>query len=329
MELRKDPITRSWVITGDDAPTLQTDGPCRYCPESSESVQVVSSMPPVDGGTWSARAVVHPSPLYHVEGDPGRRGDGLYDRMSAVGAHEVLVENSRHDRQLWNASDREIEQFLTLIASRLQDLKNDERIRYISVFKDFGKVAGQDFDHPTSQLMATTFIPRRILYELRSSREYYQQKERCVFCDILAQEEQSMQRIIESRGDYVALCPFAPRVPFETWLISRYHESSFERFALAKPNALRDLAVLMRRTLNRIRSISDGFHLVLHTSPNTQGPSTTLGYWKTIDDDYHWHMEILPIITSKAKSYTVKETYFTPVSPERAAGRLREASPDA
>lgn len=328
MELRKDPITRSWVITGDDVPVLPTDSGCRYCPESTEAVQVVSSMPPVEGGPWSARAVVHPAPLYHVEGDPGRWGDGLYDRSRAVGAHEVLVENYRHDRQLWNASDKEIEQFLMLIASRIQDLKNDYRMRYISVFKDYGKVAGQDFEHPTSQLMGTTFIPRRILYELRASREYYEQKERCVFCDILAQEEQTMQRIVENRGDYVAMCPFAPRVPFETWLISRYHESSFERYALSKPNVLRDLAVLMRRTLNRIRSLSDGFHLVLHTSPNTQG-STTLGYWKTIDDDYHWHMEILPIITSKSKSYTVKETYFTPVSPERAAARLREAFPDA
>jgi UDPglucose--hexose-1-phosphate uridylyltransferase len=328
MELRKDPITRSWVITGDDAPTLQSDGPCRYCPGPDELVQVVSSMPPVDGGPWSARAVVHPMPLYHVEGDPSRRGDGLYDLSRAVGAHEVLVENYRHDRQLWNASDQEIEQFLLLVASRIQDLKNDYRIRYVSVFKDYGKVAGQDFEHPTSQLMGTTFIPRRILYELRSAREYYEQKERCVFCDILTQEEQTMQRIVESRGDFVAMCPFAPRVPFETWLISRNHESSFERFALSKTSGLRDLAVLLRRTLNRIRSISDGFHFVLHTQPNTLG-STTLGYWKTIDDDYHWHMEILPIITSKAKSYTVKETYFTPVSPERAATRLREASPDA
>ncbi len=286
-------------------------------------------MPPVDGGPWSARAVVHPAPLYHIEGDPGRRGDGLYDRMRSVGAHEVLVENYRHDRQLWNSSPEEIEQFLFLTAHRIQDLKGDERIRYISVFKDYGKIAGQDFEHPTSQLMATAFVPRRILYELRSARDYYEAKERCVFCDILAQEEHTHQRVVENRGDYVAICPFAPRVPFETWLLSRYHEARFERFALSKPNVLRDMAVLLRRTLNRIRSLSDGFHLVLHTSPNTEHQSKTLGYWKTIDDDYHWHVEILPIIPSKAKSYTVKETYFTPVSPETAAARLREASPDA
>ena len=99
----------------------------------------------------------------------------------------------------------------------------------------------------------------------------------------------------------------------------------FERFALARPGVLRDLSALLRRTLNRIRSLSDGFHMVLHTSPNTLYKSDLLGYWKTIDDDYHWHIEILPLVTSKAKSYTVKEVYFTPVTSETAAARLREA----
>jgi UDPglucose--hexose-1-phosphate uridylyltransferase len=50
-----------------------------------------------------------------------------------------------------------------------------------------------------------------------------------------------------------------------------------------------------------------------------------LGYWKTLDEDYHWHIEILPIVAAKAKSYTFKEVYYSPVSPETAAKRLREA----
>ena len=175
--------------------------------------QVVSNMPGVDGGPWSARAVVHPAPLYRIEGEPTRRGDGIYDRMSSVGAHEVLVENLRHDRQLWNASDAEIEQFLLLAAHRIQDLKRDARFKYVSIFKNHGSNAGQEFEHPTSQLTATTFVPRRVLYELRAGRDYFKAKERCVFCDIISQELQQNQRVIEVRGDFVALCPYAPRVP--------------------------------------------------------------------------------------------------------------------
>src|SRR5208282_3422325 len=300
MELRKDPITRSWVITGDDvvepAPRSQT---CRFCGPSAEPTQVIANLPGVDGSAWSARSVVHPHALYHIEGEPARRGDGLYDRMGSVGAHEVLLENPRHDGHLWNASDFEVEQFLRLAAMRIQDLKRDSRFKYISIFKNHGEAAGQEFEHPTSQLTATTFVPRRVLYELRAGRDHFESKERCVFCDILAQEERQNQRIVEIRGDYVAFCPFAPRVPYETWILPR--------------------------TLQRIRTVTEAFHLVLHTAPNSQHPSATLGYWKTLEDDYHWHIEILPVLEAKARSYTFKEIYYSPVTSETAVKRLREA----
>lgn len=327
MELRKDPITRSWVITGDD---VNEPGPrseeCQFCSQATKPAQVIANLPGVNGSAWSARSVVHPHALYHIEGEPSRRGDGLYDRMGSVGAHEVLVENPHHDGHIWKVSDVEVEQFLRLAALRLQDLKRDNRFKYISIFKNHGEAAGQEFEHPTSQLTATTFVPRRVLYELRAGRDYFQSKERCVFCDILAQEEQQSLRIVEVRGDYVAFCPYAPRVPYETWIIPRSHESSFERTGASRVGNVTDLAALLKRTLQRIRTVTEAFHLVLHTSPNSQHPSETLGYWKTLDEDYHWHIEILPILESRAKSYTFKEIYYSPVTSETAVKRLREAA---
>src|SRR5579872_1731530 len=327
MELRKDPITRSWVITGDDPAeaTPRMEGPCRFCADASSPPHVIANAPDTPGTNWSARSVVHPTPLYHIEGEPRRRGDGLYDRMHSVGAHEVLVENRNHDRHLWKASDDEIGQFLRLAAERILDLKRDPRIKYVSLFKDYGKNAGQEFVHPTSEITATMFVPRRVLYELRAGREYFVSKERCVFCDILQQEERQAQRVIEARGDYLAVGPYAPRVPYETWILPRNHEASFERTGLNRPGLRVNLAALLRRTLQRIRSVTEEFHLVLHTSPSTLHPSKNLGYWKTIDEDYHWHIEILPVIPAKAKSYTFKEVYYSPVSSETSVKHLREA----
>jgi UDPglucose--hexose-1-phosphate uridylyltransferase len=245
--------------------------------------------------------------------------------MRSVGAHEVIVENARHDRQLWTSTDAEIEQFLLLCAQRLEDLKNDHRFKYVSIFKDFGALSGQEFDHPTSQIVATTYVPRRVLYELRSAREHFAAKERCVFCDILTQELHQRDRIVEIRGDFVACCPFASRAPFETWIVPVHHEAHFEHTAISRPAALRDCASLLRRTLNRIRSVTDSFHLVVHTAPNTQHQSKALNYWRTIDQDYHWHIEILPILAERQKSYSFKESYRSAVMPEDAAARLREA----
>ena len=327
MELRKDPITRSWVITGDDVSdaATRTEPFCQFCPDSPQPAQLVANASGVQGTPWSARAVVHPTALYHIEGEAARRGDGIYDRMRPVGAHEVLVENFRHDRNLWNASDAEVEQFLLLAAQRIQDLKRDGRFKYVSIFKDYGASAGQEFEHPTSQLTATTFVPRRVLYELRASREYFDQKERCVFCDIISQETRQELRVLEVRGDFIALCPYAPRVPYETWILPRTHEAAFERMGLNRPGLMHDLGAILRRTLLRIRTITEDFHLVLHTSPNSLHRSGNLGYWKTIDEDYHWHIEILPVLAGKSKSYTFKEVYYSPLTSETAIKRLREA----
>jgi UDPglucose--hexose-1-phosphate uridylyltransferase len=330
MELRKDPITRSWVITGDDTgeSASRPDAPCLFCADSQASLQVVAAASNGPGAPWSARSVVHPKPLYRIEGEPGRRGDGIYDRMHSVGAHEVLVENPRHDRHLWNASDEEIGHFLRLAAERILDLKRDPRIKYVSLFKDYGKNAGQEFSHPTSQITATMFVPRRVLYELRAGREYFVGKERCVFCDIIQQEERQATRVIEARGDCLAVCPYAPRVPYEAWILPRNHDASFERTGLNKPGLRTNLAALLRRTLQRVRSVTEDFHLVLHTSPSAIHPLKNLGYWKTIDDDYHWHIEILPVLGSKSRSYTFKEVYYSPVSSETAVKQLREAKID-
>lgn len=327
MELRKDPLTRSWVLTGDDTSDAETrpGAGCQLCPGSGEKIQQISSRAPLESGPWSARAVVHPRPIYHIEGIPERRGDGMYDRMPPIGAHELLVENPRHDRQLWQADPPEIEQFLLLTAQRIQDLKGDARLRYVSVFKNYGEGSGQEFAHPVSQLTATTFVPRRALYELRACYDYFKQKERCVFCDMAEQELNQGKRVVEVRGDLMVLCPYATRAPYETWILPRTHDAAFERFALSHPGKMRELGGLLKRTLERIRTITESFHLVLHTSPNKSHVSASLGYWKTLDDDYHWHLEILPIVAAKSKSYTFKEVYYSPVSPESAARRLREA----
>jgi UDPglucose--hexose-1-phosphate uridylyltransferase len=176
---------------------------------------------------------------------------------------------------------------------------------------------------------ATTFVPRRISYELRAAREWYRSKERCVFCDIVKQEERQAKRIVDTQGDYVALCPYASRVPYEVWLIDRKHSYLFE--TPRRGANRRDLATLLRRVLRRLRQVAPAYHLVVHSSPNTLRPrgEANSAYWKTIMDDYHWHIEILPIVEAQSKSYSIKEVYFSALMPEQAAERLRQLDPNA
>jgi UDPglucose--hexose-1-phosphate uridylyltransferase len=243
-----------------------------------------------------------------------------------VGAHEIIIESPDHHSLLSTAEECDIACLLKCWAVRIDDLKKDARFKYITVFKNQGKVAGQELTHPHSELTATPFVPRRILYELRASQEYYGRKERCVFCDIERQEEQQGLRVVDISGNFLALCPFASRVPYELWIIPRYHASSFETDLLHRTDAS-ELAGILRRCLARLEQVTDAYHLVLHTSPNTNVRAEVPGYWSTIADDYHWHIEILPIVESRSKSYSIKEVYFNPLEPEAAAEQLRALDP--
>ena len=173
--------------------------------------------------------VPHPDPLYRVEGQPGRLAEGMYDKMGPTGAHEVVVETPQHDRRLSQFSDEEIERVLSVWASRIADLKKDVRFKYVSVFKNQGAEAGEEWSHAHSQITATIFVPRRIKYELNAAHEWFKERERCIFCDVVRQEEKQGTRIVDVQGEYYAICPYASRVPYEVWLLHRRHNHLFEQ----------------------------------------------------------------------------------------------------
>ncbi len=323
MELRKDPITTSWVIFEDSETEPSNGGECLLCPGHEEVSAGIYTVP-YGNPDWQVRVVPHLHPLYRIEGDAMRRGEGLYDKMRNLGAHEIVVETPQHDLQLSGQTPENIAQVLRAYVARLADLKQDRRFKYITVFRNQGEAAGQDLAHPHSEITATPFVPRRMRYELRSAQRHYDLKERCVICDIVRQELTQEVRTVASDDRYIAFCPFASRVPYETWILPLYHHCCFEEDLNSWDSQLR-LARFIKNVLLRIETVSPAYHLVLHSAPNTNAKFEQAGYWKTLAEDYHWHFEILPVLTSKSKSYSLKEVYYNSMVPERAAKELRAA----
>ena len=129
-------------------------------------------------------------------------------------------------------------------------------------------------------------------------------------------------RIIEATQHYAALCPFASRSPYETWIFPRRHHHSFESDSRRAATEA-ELARLLRHTLQRFEQLAEGYHLVLHTSPSTSGAMERVGFWKSLTEDFHWHLELMPLVERKPRPYIAKEVYITTVPPETAAARLR------
>src|SRR5688500_3754943 len=331
-ELRKDPVTGRWVIISTERrkrPTdfrlesvkVTPDEGCPFCEGHEHMTPRELLAHRRNGGGpdtrgWDLRVVPNQFPVLRVEGSLDRQGEGLFDKMNGIGAHEVIIETPRHEEMLATMEDAAVEQVLWAFRERVQDLKQDRRFRYIIIFKNHGSAAGASLDHSHSQLIALPIVPREVRDEVDGARIHYQTKERCVFCDILRQEIADGRRLIAENADMVAVAPYAPRFPFETWILPRRHQASFED---APRHEYASLARLLGDILRRINKALrlPPYNLLIHSAPVVEKAG----------EYYHWHVEIIPKLTKVAGFEWATGFYLNPTAPEEAAQVLREIRP--
>lgn len=338
-QLRKDPVIGRWVIIATErakrpdqfASQPQEAPPEKSCPfcENKESetppeiYAVRPSRTPKNGPGWELRVVPSISPFLKIEGDLERRGKGLYDIMNGIGAHEIVIETNQHIGNMADLSEEQIAKVINCYIDRITDLEKDRRFKYVLVFKNYGWTAGGGrIQHSRSQLIATPVNPKRVKEELAGSRQYYDHHERCIFCDLIKQELESKDRLVLDIDGFIAIVPFAARFPFEVWILPKKHSCDFVNL---EPGQRLDLARVMKKVLSKLKKgLNDPpYNYILHTAPFRR---EKVGYWKTIDYDYHWHIEIIPRLTRVAGFEWGTGFYICPVPPEDAAKFLREVS---
>lgn len=330
-ELRKDPIIGRWIIISTERGKRPTDfiidknsvkgGFCPLCPgnENTTPPEVLSysnsasHLP--NRPDWEIRVVPNKYPALVIEGDLNKEGEGLYDKMNGIGAHEVIIETPHHDETFTHLPPERMIKVFWAYRDRLIDLGKDPRFRYVMVFKNFGAAAGASLEHSHSQLIALPILPRMISSELEGSLSYYRYKERCVFCDIIRQEINQDIRVVAQNNLFVAIVPYAPRSPFEMWVLPKSHASSYLSMDDAHFKALSEIfSECMLRLDKCIPNVP--YNFVLHGSPLRSQPL----------EHYHWHFEIMPKLTMVAGFEWGSGFYINPIPPEEAAKYLKEAS---
>jgi len=249
-----------------------------------------------------------------IEGNLSRQGQGMYDKMTGIGANEVIIETPDHEATLSDMPEQQIAEVLKAFKVRVNDLKRDRRFRYIILFRNYGEAAGASLEHPHSQLIALPVIPSVVKEEVDASREFYEAKERCIFCDIIQEESSAGTRLISETDRFTVLAPYAPRFPFETWILPKNHASHYED---SEPVLLDNLAWVLRSTLRKIDKVLErpAYNFIVHSAPVQEAPLA----------HYHWHIEIIPKLTKVAGFEWGTGFYVNPTPPEEAARFLREA----
>ncbi len=334
-ELRKDPVIGRWVIISpqrglrphdfEHQEEVNTSGECPFCEGNEEKtppeVYALRQGSPPDGPGWTVRVVTNKFPALSGEGDEARRKVGMYEMMDGVGAHEVIIESPRHVKRIETHTPETLLPVLDVYRLRLLELGRDDRFRYVIIFKNEGKQAGASLSHPHSQVIATPVTPKRVKEELAGAREYHSSRGRCIFCDIIEEEQKKKQRVVEENEGFIAFCPFAPRFPFETWILPKNHSPDFHSL---DEQGLNQLAQIMIVTMGRLSKVLNKpqYNYIIHTAPVRYARE---GYWSTLDADWHWHMEIMPRVTDIAGFEWGTGYYINSTLPEEAAEYMREA----
>jgi len=330
-ELRKDPVIGRWVIISTERGrrpiehTLnnrQKGGRelCPFCPGSEAKTPPEVLVYRRDGGApntpgWDLRVVPNKFPALMIEGGLNRQGEGIFDKMNGVGAHEVVIETPEHNAALSAMPEKDVENVLWSFHDRILDLKKDRRFKYILIFKNHGEMAGATLGHPHSQLIALPIVPKRVREEIDGSKTYFGFKERCIYCDIIKQESDSGIRVITENASFLAISPYASRFPFETWILPKNHGAYFES---CQKHEYENLARMIKDVLSRMDRVLDSppYNMIIQTSP----------FHELVADFYHWHIEIMPKLTNVAGFEWGTGFYINPTLPEEAAKHMREVA---
>lgn len=328
-ELRKDPLIGRWVaVLSESSPPSgyemmtenTTETSCPLCPgREGETPPEITAIR--EDGKWLVRVIPNFRPIFQIEGDLGRRGVGMYDKMNSIGANEIVIETADHNTPPEDIGAEQILKVITVYRDRLSDLEKDARLRYVFVFKNHGKAAGAIFSHPHSQIVATPIIPKRIKEELDGAKQYYAYKERCVFCDMMREELRMGDRVIYETRDFIAFCPFAPKFPFEFWILPKRHNCAYQDITGSESE---DLSLMMMTMIKKLRRVLNNppYNFVIHTAPNR---IPRKNHWHTLGEDFHWHIEVMPRLRRMSGFEWGSGFYVLTTSPEEGAKYLREA----
>ena len=337
-DLRKDYLLNRWVVIA----TERTRRPTDFAKQKTESEQ--NSMCPMCVGNeqmtppavllylkqngeieksrdhndtrpknWLIRVIPNLYPAFTPPKNPADQTQIIKNENygCAVGHHEVLVESPNHDEDPADAEPAQLKLLINAYIDRLRELAAKPYVEYVSIFRNYGKEAGASLSHAHSQLIATPTVPRIPAEEAAASKKFYEQHQKCVFCDMIEKETKS-PRLILDNSHFVVFAPYASVHPLEFWILPKKHASNIMGLSEAEVEAF---AETLKTSLKALKTLVNDppYNYSFHMSINPDDEKT-----------FHWHLEVYPRLSIWAGFEKNTGMYINTVKPETSAEELRK-----
>jgi UDPglucose--hexose-1-phosphate uridylyltransferase len=336
-ELRRNPITKQWVIIAperakrpgqfqnhrdqESTSNLETSA-CPFCPGNEESCgEDLLTYYGNNGGRkgesrWSLRVVPNKYPALVEGGEVMRREEGtgdLFMKMDGAGYHEVVIEHPDHLQTIATMPVESVEGVIASYVERYKVLIRRPNVELVTIFRNSGPGAGTSIRHPHSQIIASPVVPMNFRHVIEETVRYYDTMGTCVYCDMIAQERVLGRRVVSETEQFIVIIPFFSRSPFETWILPKAHRASFSGI---HEEEKKDLARVLIDILTRLYRGLDNpdYNYMIHSAPYQEDPA----------DYYHWHLRILPRCYEVAGFELGSGIYLNTTSPEECARFLRQ-----
>ncbi len=281
---------------------------CPFCPGNEAKTPPLIAET-VLAGEWQARAFANRFPALAIEGSLEGRAFGPYAKVSGLGAHEVVVESRLHDDPVWSLPDGGAAAFV-LAQARMRDLARDVRLKYLCWFRNVGPEAGGSMSHPHAQLLALPRIPPRVKRMFDRFEAHLRETERELLQDLLNYELEKGERVIwEGRG-LVALCPWAPQMPFEVWFVPSRPQGSWLEDSIDLAGLAEGMAKVLRAQAKVLASPS--YNACLYQAPVGGAAG------------FRWHVRLMPRLGAYGGFELISGSVLHGVPPEESARLLRE-----
>lgn len=307
--LRKDIFSPSWVIFNDGRGKRPNDYyesniRCPFCPGNEKDTPPSVSEKRKEG-RWYIRVVRNKYPALINTGRILSEKEGIFRKYFFRGIHEVIIETPNHNSRIDEIAH--LNEVFEVFAFRMKEIYNLKDIKYVMLFKNYGRNAGASLKHPHSQIIGLPIEPVRISDEKNRFYEYYSKYKKCLMCAVIENEIRTKKRVFEINDKYIAFAPFASRFNFEIWISPLQHLENFY-----DEKDFGSLSDIVRKVFNVFHSsIKDlSYNIVFHTAPRRCSC-------------FHWHIEILPKLAMPAGFEWGSGFYINSVSPEKAVLMLK------